>query len=282
MSNDSLQPIVSCMGQPVAGNPTQFMMERAFKQAGLDWRYLTLEVAPEGLADAVRGMRAMGFQGGNFTIPHKVAVIEHLDRLTQAAELMGAVNCVYREENQLVGENTDGKGFVQSLKQLIDPTGKVAVILGAGGAARAIAVEVGLAGTAEITIVNRTAERGQELVNLLTDKASISAQFVPWEGDYQIDEGVDIVINATSIGLGDAQARVPLDYETLRADMVVADVVFNPPQTILLQEAARRGCKPLDGLGMLVNQGVVGFQIWTGVDPDSTVMREALEEYLEV
>ena len=282
MPNDSLQPIVSCMGQPVAGNPTQFMIERAFKAAGLDWRYLTLEVPPECLSDSVCGMRAMGFRGGNFTIPHKVAVIEHLDGLTQAAELMGAVNCVYREEGRLIGENTDGKGFVQSLKELIDPTEKVVVILGAGGAARAIAVEVGLAGAAEITIVNRTVERGQELGDLLNEKVPVPAKFVAWEGDYEVDEGVDIVINATSIGLGDAEARVPLDYETLRAEMVAADVVFNPPQTVFLQEAARRGCKPLDGLGMLVNQGVVGFRIWTGVEPDATIMREALEEYLEV
>ena len=159
-NSDSLQEIVCCMGQPVAGNPTQFMMEHAFADAGLDWRYLTLEVPPESLADAVRGLRAMGFKGGNFTIPHKVAVIEHLDGLSEAAELMGAVNCINRDANdQLIGENTDGKGFVQSLREVTDPAGKKVVILGAGGAARAIAVEVGLAKAAEITIVNRTVER---------------------------------------------------------------------------------------------------------------------------
>ena len=110
----ALQELVCCMGQPVAGNPTQFMMERAFSAAGLDWRYLTFEVAPAQLADAVRGMRALGFQGGNFTIPHKVAVISLLDGLSQSAELMGAVNCVYRQGDQLIGDNTDGKGFLRS------------------------------------------------------------------------------------------------------------------------------------------------------------------------
>ena len=225
----------------------------------------------------------MGFKGGNFTIPHKVAVIEHLQGLSEAAELMGAVNCINRDANdQLIGENTDGKGFVQSLRELTDPAGKKVVILGAGGAARAIAVELGLAKVAEITVVNRTAERGQQLVDLLNDRVQVPARLVVWEGDYAIEPGSDIVINATSIGLGDAEARVPIDYDSLAGDTVVADVVFNPPQTVFLTEAAQRGCQTLDGLGMLVNQGVIGFKIWTGVDPDAAVMREALEEYLEL
>src|SRR5688572_26057623 len=152
MPSNSLQEVVCCLGQPVAGNPTQYMMEKAFAAAGLDWRYLTCEVAPEKLAEAMQGLRALGFKGANFTIPHKVAVIQHLDELSPAAELMGAVNCVNRAGDKLVGENTDGKGFVQSLRTLIDPAGLYVVILGAGGAARAIAVELALAGVSEILI----------------------------------------------------------------------------------------------------------------------------------
>ena len=155
-------------------------------------------------------------------------------------------------------------------------------ILGAGGAARAIAVELGLSGVTEITIVNRSPERGQELVTLLNERAKVSAKFALWEGDYAVEEGTDVVINATPIGLGNASARVPLEYDSLQSSMVVADVIFNPPQTVFLTEAAKRGCKTLDGLGMLVNQGVIGFKIWTGADPDPGVMREALEEYLEL
>lgn len=271
------------MGQPVAGNPTQFMMERAFADCGLDWRYLTLEVSPGNLASAITGMRAMGFQGGNFTIPHKVAVIEHLDGLSEAAELMGAVNCINRDDDgKLIGENTDGKGFVQSLREMTDPEGKKVVLLGAGGAARAIAVEMGLSGAAEITIVNRTAERGQELSDLLNEKVNVASQFVLWEGDYRVPEETEVLINATSIGLNDIDARIPLDAETLLPSMMAADVVFNPPQTRFLRDACDRGCKTLDGLGMLVNQGVIGFKIWTGIDPNPAVMREALEEYLEI
>ncbi|MCA9161374.1 MAG: shikimate dehydrogenase [Planctomycetales bacterium] len=271
------------MGQPVAGNPTQFMMERAFAAANLDWRYLTLEVPPENLAEAIAGLRAMGFQGGNFTIPHKVAVIEHLDGLSEAAELMGAVNCINRQsDGRLIGENTDGKGFVQSLRELTDPADKRVVIMGSGGAARAIAVELGLNKVASITIVNRTAERGQSLVDLLNERVKVAAELVVLEGDYAVPEDTDIFINATSIGLGDAEARVPVAVDSLRPEMIVADVIFNPPETQLLRDAARQGCRTLDGLGMLVNQAVIGFKIWTGVDPDPVVMREALEEYLEL
>ncbi|MCP4813230.1 MAG: shikimate dehydrogenase [Planctomycetaceae bacterium] len=270
------------MGQPVAGNPTEFMMERAFAAAQLDWRYLTCEVPPENLASAVQGMRAMGFRGGNFTIPHKVAVIQYLDDLSESAKLMGAVNCVNVQENRLIGENTDGKGFVRSLQEITSPEEKRVVIFGAGGAARAIAVELGLSGVAQITIVNRTPQRGQELVDLLNQRVNVTAELAAWNGDYQVDESTDLVINATSIGLGDPDARVPVDADSLHGEMVVADVVFNPPETVFLREAAEQGCTVLDGLGMLVNQGVIGFQIWTGVEPNATVMREALEEYLEL
>lgn len=280
MSHPAIQEIVAVFGQPVAGNPTQYMMEKAFAQVGLDWRYLTLEVAPEALGDAVRGMRAMGFRGCNLTIPHKVEVIQHLDGTSQSAELMGAVNCVNRVGDKLIGENTDGKGFVQSLRELTDPAGKVVVILGAGGAARAIAVEVGLAGAAQITVVNRDETRGQELVALVNDRVHVPARYVKWEGNFEVPPETEVVINATSIGLGNAEARVPLAVETLEPDMVVADVIFNPPETRLIRDARGRGCQTLDGLGMLVNQAVIAFKIWTNQDASAEVMRDALEEFL--
>lgn len=282
MAAPALQEIVCCLGQPVAGNPTQFMMERAFEDAGLDWRYLTLEVPPEGLADAVRGMKAMGFKGGNFTIPHKVAVIPLLDGLSAAAELMGAVNCVNRVDTTLIGENTDGKGFVQSLREIVDPAEKRIVILGAGGAARAIAVELGLANVAAITIVNRSEQRAQPLVELINERLKVATTFVKLAGDYAIDPEADIFINATSIGLGDAQARVPVAASSLRPGLIVADVIFNPATTRLLRDARDHGCQTLDGLGMLVNQGAIAYKIWTGQDANAAVMREALEEFLMI
>ena len=270
------------MGQPVAGNPTQYMFEKAFAAAGLDWRYLTLEVPPQNLAEAVRGMKAMGFRGGNFTIPHKVAVIPLLDGLSEAATLMGAVNCVHREGDKLLGENTDGKGFVQSLRSIVDPPGKRVTILGAGGAARAIGVELALSGAAHITIVNRSASRGEELAALLRERAKVEAVFAPLNGQYAIPLETDLFINATSIGLNDEAAKVPVVRETLRPGLIVADVVFNPAETRLLLEAKDNGCLVLDGLGMLVNQAVISYRIWTGSEPDAAVMREALEEFLAI
>jgi shikimate dehydrogenase len=282
MSSAPLQEVVCCLGQPVAGNPTQYMLEKAFAAAGLDWEYLTCEVPPEKLADAVRGLRALGFKGANFTIPHKVAVIPLLDELSPAAELMGAVNCVNRVGEKLVGENTDGKGFVQSLRELGDPAGKHVAILGAGGAARAIAVELALSGAASIVVVNRDVARGQSLVELLRQRTKVAVEFVALSGDFAIPPEANIFINATSIGLGDAAAKAPIAADSLRPDLIVADVIFNPPQTWLMRTAADRGCRVLDGLGMLVNQAVICFRIWTGREADAAVMREALEEFLEI
>jgi shikimate dehydrogenase len=277
--SSSLQEICALLGQPVAGNPTQFMMEKAFAHHGLEWRYLTLEVAPDDLADAVRGMRAMGFRGGNITKPHKVAVVSLVDRLSDAAALMGAVNCLVREGGELVGENTDGKGFMQSLRDVADPAGKQVVLLGAGGAARAIGVELALAGAAAILVVNRTPERGQQLAELLASKSCASTTWSPWEGDFKLPETAEIIINATSIGLNDPDARVPVCFSHDGQARVVADVVASPPDTRFLHEAKEAGATTLDGLGMIVHQGAIGFKLWTGIDPDVAVMREAVEEF---
>ena len=281
-SHHFLHELVGSMSQGADGNPTVAMVEAAFRHHGLHWRYINMEVSPADLGAAVKGARAMGFRGFNCSLPHKVSVIAHLDGLGQSAAVMGAVNCVVRREGRLIGENTDGKGFLKSLQSVIDPQGKSVVLFGAGGAARAIAVELGLAGVRHITIVNRSEERGAELVDLLCEQLQLDARLVVWGGNYAIPEGTDVVINGTSIGLYDPEARLEIDLDTLRPGMVVADVVFNPVRTRFLIEAASRGCRPLDGLGMLVNQGIVGIQYWTGIDPHAVVMRQALESSMGV
>ncbi len=276
-----LHELVGSMSQGAAGNPTVAMVEAAFQHHGLHWRYVNMEVLPAGLADAVRGARAMGFRGFNLSMPHKVAVIPLLDGLGESAMLIGAVNCVVRRGEQLIGENTDGKGFLKTLQEICDPRGKNIVMFGAGGAARAVAVEVGLVGAKHITVVNRSEPRGRELVETLRfNPETLDAEFVSWHGDYTLPAGTDIVINATSIGLYDADARLALNLDSLKPNMVVADVVFSPPQTRLIRDAAARGCRTLDGLGMLVNQGVIGVQYWTGVNPDPVAMRRALESVM--
>lgn len=273
-----LHELVGSMSQGAAGNPTVAMVEAAFAHQGLHWRYVNMEVPPADLADAVCGAKAMGFRGFNCSIPHKVAVIPLLDGLGESASLIGAVNCVVRRGEQLIGENTDGKGFLKSLQEICDPRGKNIVMFGAGGAARAVAVEVGLVGVKHITVVNRNEPRGRELVDTLRNKAMLNADLVVWRGDYALPADTDIVINATSIGLYDSNARLELQLNSLKPSMVVADVVFSPPKTRLLRDAAARGCRTLDGLGMLVNQGVIGVQYWTGVNPDPIAMRRALEQ----
>ena len=276
------QELTAAFGQPISENPTQVMVEAAYRHHQLDWRYLTIEVGPEDLESAVQGAKVMGFQGFNCTIPHKVKVIEYLDGLGESASLMGAVNCVVRRDGQWIGENTDGKGFVSSLRELTDPQEKKVVIFGAGGAARAISVEVALAGASSITIVNRSSSRGEELTALLNDKLPSRAEFESWEGTYSIPSDTEVVINATSIGLfPDLDARLDFDPDSLLASMVVADVIPNPPVTHLVRDARAKGCKVIDGLGMLVNQGVIGINHWTGVDPDPLVMRAALEEVFD-
>ena len=161
--------LVGVFGDPVDGNPTGVVEEAGFAAAGLNWRYLTCRVPVEKLADAMKGMRAMDMKGINLTMPHKVAVLEYLDELSEAARIIGAVNTVAVRDGKLIGENTDGKGFVRSLKDADIPLeGKVVAILGAGGAAKAIGVECALAGAKKLTIINRNAQRGEELVKTLS------------------------------------------------------------------------------------------------------------------
>lgn len=281
---DYKSELVGVFGHPVAENPTIVMLEAAFRTLNLNWRYLTIEVYPRDLARAMDGLRAMNMRGVNLTIPHKVEVLKYLDEIAPDAALIGAVNTVRREGDKLIGENTDGKGFLRSLEKdaHLDPKDKRVVILGAGGAARAISVELALAGAAHISIVNRTASRGRELVKLLNEKTKTTAAFVEWNAAYEIPPDMDILVNATSIGLfPDVDDKPDIDYDGITGDMVVCDVIPNPPRTSFLKEAESRGAKTLDGLGMLVCQGAIGFRMWTGLDAPVDVMYKALKKEFE-
>jgi shikimate dehydrogenase len=259
------------------------MIEAAYEHHHINARYINCEVAPGALGDAVRGACAMGWIGFNCSIPHKVSVIQYLDGLGDSAAVIGAVNCVVRRDNRYIGENTDGQGFLTSLRTVADPAGKALVLFGAGGAARAIAVETALAGAAAITIVNRDPARGAELVSLLNEKTPTKAEFVNWDRAYRIPDASDIVVNATSIGLfPDVQGWLNIELDSLRPGLVVADVIPNPPRTRLIKDAEARSCVVLDGLGMLVNQGVISIRHWTGIDPEPKVMHQKLEQIFGV
>ncbi len=176
--------LVGAFGDPIDENPTGLMMEPAFAAAGLNWRYQLLHVRRADLAAAVAGVRALNFRGFNLTIPHKVAVLPYLDAVAPDATLIGAVNTVRRDGDRLIGENTDGKGFLRAVRQDagVEPLGRRIVFLGAGGAARAMAVEMALAGAAHITIVNRSPDRGEELVRILQEKTSVPGRLHPLAG----------------------------------------------------------------------------------------------------
>ena len=277
-----LSQLTGCFALPCAENPTVAMVEAAYQHHDLDWRYINCEVGPDKLADAVLGARAMGWAGFNCSLPNKVEVIQYLDGLGESAKIIGAVNCAVRRDDKFIGENTDGKGFLESLKEKVDPAGKSLVMFGAGGAARAIGVETALAGLTKITVVNRSVDRGQELATLLSEKTLAHVEFVEWNGEYSVPEGTDIVVNSTSIGLfPDVDARLALNMNSITSNMLVADVIPNPPRTVLVREAEAKGCQVIDGLGMLVNQGVIGIKYWTDIDVDPTVMRAKLEEIFE-
>ena len=280
---DFLPTLTGSFSIPAGENPTVAMMEAAYRHHGIHARYINMEVTAENLADAVRGAKAQGYVGFNCSLPHKVSVIPLLDGLGESSKIIGAVNCAVKREGKWIGENTDGKGFLLSLQEIIDPKGKHVVVFGAGGASRAICVELALAGAEKLTLVNRSPERGRELFDLLKRETQAQIELIAWSGDYALPADADVVVNATSIGLApDFDAQLALDVNSLQPHMVVADVIPNPPQTRLLKDAAARGCRTLDGLGMLVNQGATNMEYWTGVSPDKAVMRKVLEEIFAV
>jgi len=282
VSSEAVQPIVALISGSVGGNPTQYMIEKAFAHHDLDWRYLTAEVSPENLADAVRGIRALGFSGGHCGNPHKEAILPLLDRTSETVDAIGTANLLVRDGEQLVGENTEGRGLVNLLARLTDPTDRRVVLLGAGHAARAVAVELAKAGAAEIVVVDRTETRCGELAGLLAGKFHVAASAVVWPERYELPEETELLVNATSLGTDDPEVVLPIAVETLTPEMIVADMTTDPPRTWLLREAEQLGCKTLDGLAMFIEQVAIGIEIWTGTDPDRHVMRDAIEEFLEL
>lgn len=274
--------LVGVFGDPVDGNPTGVVEEAGFAATRLNYRYITCLVKRGDIANAILGMRAMNMRGVNLTMPHKVDVLPYLDELTPAARIIGAVNTVVNHGGRLLGENTDGKGFVKSLTdEGIDLHGKTVCLLGAGGAARAIGVECALNGAVKIIIINRNAERGTALRDAIAENTDAQAEYIPWDGAVPVPTQTDILVNATCVGLfPDVNACPDIDYPTIEKGMIVCDVVFNPAMPVFLQKARQRGARTISGLGMLVNQAALNFEIWTDVKAPREVMLEALRREL--
>jgi shikimate dehydrogenase len=282
VSSPAVQPILALLACPVGGNPRQYVVEKAFAHLNLDWRFLSLEVSPEGLADAVRGMRAMGFRGGTVADPHRRSILPLLDSMSDTATLLGSVSVVIGEENRLLGDNTTGRGLVEQLRKLTDPAGKRCLILDAGELAQAVAVELASAGAAEIRIADPSAEQAAAAAGLIAGKFPAAVSSLAWEGGLHIPEDVDVLVHALSLEPHDAKTHKPIDATSLRPELIVADLAVNPDEAWLLREAAGRGCKTIDGLGALVEQMAFDFRLWTLHDPDHQLMREAVEEFLEL
>jgi shikimate dehydrogenase len=272
-----LPALTGSFSTPAAGNPTVAMMDAAYQHHGIDARYLNCEVAADDLADAVRGATAMGWIGFNCSLPHKVAVIELMDELADSARLIGAVNCAVRSNDRWIGENTDGQGFLAALRAIAEPTGQRALVLGAGGAARAIAFELALAGASEIWIANRHVSKASDIADLVNSATSCACSAIEWREDLAVPESATLVVNATSLGLP-GSGEVPLSFDAIPAGLVVCDVIPNPPDTPFLQRARQAGATTVDGRGMLLEQAAINIKLWTGVDPDREAMGGALDQ----
>lgn len=272
--------IVGVIGDPVAHSRSPQMHNAAFAKAGLDYVYVPFHVRPNDLADAIAGFKAINVVGINVTLPHKQAVISHLTSISREAELIGAVNTLTFTDEGIHGDNTDAPGVLRALEEnenMSVPVGENVVVLGAGGAARAVVVALALAGVASITIANRTVERAVALAEEMGQKTSISMQGLGL-ADTQLPVAVResmLLINTATVSM-DATHPLLISADWLQPNTIVYDIVYTPPVTPLMRAAAVRGCETLGGIGMLVHQGAIAFEKWTGIAPCTETMHQAL------
>ena len=270
------------IGFPVSHTRSPAMLNAAFEALGMDAAYLPFEVHPGRLAEGVRGMSAIGVKGFNVTIPHKRAVIDYLDSVSDEAAVIGAVNTVLVDGDSLRGENTDGRGFVRALEADLGfgIEGATTFILGAGGGGRAIGVMSAIHGAAEIRVADIDRGRALDLAETINSKVRPGlCRTVRLGGDElrAALEDVDLFVDATPLGLKPGD-EASIDVGLLDRDAVVYDLVYNPPVTKLIAEARGAGLKAENGMGMLLHQGAIAFELWTGMDPPVEVMRAALEK----
>lgn len=261
--------ILGLFGDPVAHSLSPAMHNAAFRVAGLNYVYLPFHVKREQLASAIAGITALGIEGINVTIPHKEAVIPYLQQLTVEARLIGAVNTIVRQGQTLVGHNTDGKGFLRALQAEahFNIKNKNIVLVGAGGAARAVAISAAMNGANRVNIINRSKEKAQKIVDTIRQHTACRAQVwelatCPWQ---DILQEAHLLVHTTPIGMyPQEQSLPPIPVELLHPGLMVCDLIYNPVHTQLLKKAKEAGCPTMSGLGMLVFQGAEAFTLWTG------------------
>lgn len=271
--------LVGIVGDPVEHSLSPPMHNAAFQHLKLDCVYVPFHVKAKNLKNAIKGAKAMGIKGLNITIPHKTAVIRYLDEVDQAAQLIGAVNTLKFTEGKIKGYNTDGVGAVKAIEEITTVKDKKVVIMGAGGAARAVAFQLILNGIQKLSIANRTPEKAVQLACDIKSKLKFSPRVVNFSELELIS--TDILINTTPVGMHPHEDQKPLvTSQMMHPELVVNDIIYNPLMTGLLKEAEDAGAKTVNGTKMLVYQGVEAFRIWTGVNPPVEVFTEALRETL--
>ncbi|HAA90652.1 MAG TPA: shikimate dehydrogenase [Peptococcaceae bacterium] len=278
--------VYGLIGDPVSHSLSPLMQNAAFAFYGLPCCYVPFQVKKENLSLAVASIRALGMGGVNITIPHKEKALDYLDEVDKEAELIGAVNTVVNRDGLLVGYNTDGAGFIRSLQEEagFDPKRKKVVLLGAGGAARAVAFALALRGIDFLWIFNRTPARARSLAQDVAEKTGCQAVGAGLEAKLVRNalEQAQLLVHASPVGMYPHHGEEPLiDPLLLPPEVLVCDLVYNPPRTRLLSAAAERGCRVLSGLGMLVYQGALAFELWTGKKAPVSLMRSILEKQFE-
>jgi shikimate dehydrogenase len=270
--------VFGIIGDPVEHSLSPGMHNAAFDSVGLDHIYVPFNVKTEELEDAINGARAMGIRGLNITIPHKTEIIKYLDYLDIAAGLIGAVNTIEFGENGAVGHNTDGIGAIRAIEEVTLVKEKKIMVLGAGGAARAISFQLLLSEAENLVISNRTIEKAQELKDDLVEKLDQEVIITDLGSDLKKElEDTDILINTTPIGMYPNINHKPLvTADMMHKELIVNDIVYNPLKTGLIMEAEKAGAKTISGIKMLMYQGIESFRIWTGIEPPIEIFQNAL------
>jgi len=282
---DSRTIMTGLFGHPVGHSLSPIMHNRAFDVCGLNYRYAAFDVLPEQIGQAVAAIRALGFRGVNVTIPHKVAVMPYLDEIDEEARIIGAVNTIVNENGRLIGYNTDGRGYVRSLIEEtgIDLAAQKVLMLGAGGAARGVAVALLLQGVPDLIIANRSEDKAQSLVQDLQE--AIPGKKVTGISLNEVPEAIKdrtLLVQTTSIGMYPHVSESPLDKKYLHKNLLISDLIYNPLKTRILKDGEEIGCPTHSGVGMFIYQGALSFEYWTHQKAPVNEMRKVVMSKLEM
>ncbi|KQU59513.1 shikimate dehydrogenase [Bacillus sp. Leaf406] len=268
------------IGDPIAHSMSPVMHQAALEDSGLEGTYMKFHVTPDALPQAIGGIRALGIRGMNITVPHKVAVMELLDRIDPLAKAIGAVNTIVNDDGVLTGYNTDGPGYVQGLQQALrgNLTDKSVLMLGAGGAAKAIFYSLASIGVKHIDIANRTEARAADMMEACP--FAITSSYIPMDDAGDVVNRYDIVIQTTSIGMSPDVDHSPLTFDSVKEGSLFSDIIYNPLETAIMKRARELGAQTQNGLEMFVHQGALAFEKWTGVTPDTETMKKIVLKQL--